>query len=309
MGEWSKSIGEKGERIVKFIFEDILDFNSLVENSSIDCIKGEKHKTATKDKTTHGIDGLIYYESPVEDNLLDIVLISSKYTIEYPKYPKTDFKNHMTDLGHTLECFKNSKYKNEINFKSKSVSKTDLTGVLVWLSNDSEISYDLISHLKNTNLNADLNFDRIIVVDNQRVNFLYESIYRIKEVFGKQNIDFVYHNSGLNFDKIQLSSFGKIFPINYLYSDVIPLRVKQNGQVNLYIFINDNFSRINFSQILSFAKTFDQINAAKKIIINYKSFDSLKDQNTAKETLINFKDYQLGENLIIRKFPSDFRNI
>ncbi len=40
MGEWSKSIGEKGEDIVKFIFENILNFNSLIENDSINCIRG-----------------------------------------------------------------------------------------------------------------------------------------------------------------------------------------------------------------------------------------------------------------------------
>ena len=44
MGEWSKSIGEKGEYICKFIFENMLNFNSLIENQSINCIRGLKHK-------------------------------------------------------------------------------------------------------------------------------------------------------------------------------------------------------------------------------------------------------------------------
>lgn len=44
MGEWSKSVGEKGEHICKFIFENILNFNSLIENESISCMKGLKHK-------------------------------------------------------------------------------------------------------------------------------------------------------------------------------------------------------------------------------------------------------------------------
>lgn len=308
MGEWSKSIGEEGERITKFVFEDILEFNSLQENISTKCIKGEKHKTAEKDKTTHGIDGLIYYESPVEDNLLDIVLISSKYTLEYAKYPKSDFKSHIKDLAFTLECFKSSKIKSDINYKFNNVNKTDLTGILVWLSNDSEKDYDIISKIKNTTLSSDLKFDRIIILDNQRVNFLYESIFKIKQLYGKENVDFVYHNSGLNFDKIQRSSFGKIFPLNYLYSDIIVLRVFNKEEVVLQIFINDDFSSTSFSQILSFAKTFDQVNAAKKIILNYKNYDSLRDQNIVKDALVNFKDYIFGLNLSVKKFPSDFRS-
>lgn len=65
MGEWSKSIGEKGENIVKFLFEDILNFNSLIENESIDCIKNTKHKDkkAKSNRKTHGIDGLISYKA------------------------------------------------------------------------------------------------------------------------------------------------------------------------------------------------------------------------------------------------------
>ena len=71
MGEWSKSIGEKGEKIVKFIFEEILEYNSLSENYSISCNKGTKHKSksAKSDKSTHGIDGLISFISPLEDEL------------------------------------------------------------------------------------------------------------------------------------------------------------------------------------------------------------------------------------------------
>lgn len=162
MGEWSKSIGEKGEDIVKFIFENILNFNSLIENDSINCIRGYKHKdsNANSNKTTHGIDGLISYKNPLEDYTLDIGLISSKYTAsEYPKYPSTLFKAHLKDLAQTLECFNNSKLKNDLNHNFVEVNKTEILGILVWLSNSSDLNYDLISKVDNIQMDSDLIFD------------------------------------------------------------------------------------------------------------------------------------------------------
>jgi hypothetical protein len=309
MGEWSKSIGEKGEKVVKFIFEEILDFNSLVENYSIDCNKGEKHKIATKDKTTHGIDGLVYYVSPIEDQLLDIVIISSKYTAsEYENYPKNRFKSHLEDLANTIECFQNSKLKSSINQKFSAVTKTDISGILVWLSNASDLDFDLISKLSNSSIESDLNFDKVILLDNKRVNFLYESIYRVKEVYGKDNVNFVYHNSSLNYSSLQAHTYGKVFPINYFYSDIIPLRIEKENKVSFLLYVNDTFDERNFSQILSFAKSFDHLNSVDKTIVNYKGYDSLINENTVKEILFNFPKYKLDENLFVKKFPSDFRN-
>lgn len=311
MGEWSKSIGEKGEKIVKFIFEDIFNYNSLQENNTIDCVKGSKHKdsSAKNNKTTHGIDGLIAYKSPLEDYTLDVGVISSKFVgDDYPKYPSTLFKSHIKDLAFSLECFNNSKLKSNLNQNFTDVNKTEIFGILVWLSNNSPLDFDLTSKVEKIQIDNDLIFDKILLLDNCKVNFLYESIFRTKEILGSENVDFVYHNSGLNFTSIQEKSYGKIFPINYLYSDIIPLRISNGKSVELRIFINDDFSENQFSQILNFAKSFDHLNAIDKLILYYKSYDYLLNNNQIKQVLSNFPTYNLNENLIIKKFPSDFRN-
>lgn len=257
MGEWSKSIGEKGEKIVKFIFEEILNFNSLIENQTIPCNKGEKHKLPeqTGNRTTHGLDGLISYPSPVEDYLLDIAIISAKYTAsEYPKYPSTLFKSYLKELAYTIECFYNSKLKNNINSNFSNINKTEITGILVWLSNESSLDFDLVSKVDNILLDNELKFDKILLLDNSKITFLYESIFKTKEKFGSKNVDFVYHNSSLNFTSLQENSYGKIFPINYLYSDIIPLRIEEDGKINLMIFINDDFNEEHFFSDFKFCK-------------------------------------------------------
>ena len=58
MGEWSKSIGEKGEAIVKFIFEDILNFVFSVRIEAEDLAevrlaRGGEHK-AVEFRAAHG---------------------------------------------------------------------------------------------------------------------------------------------------------------------------------------------------------------------------------------------------------------
>lgn len=310
MGEWSKSIGEKGEKIVKFIFEEILQFNSLIENNSIDCINGEKHKvkSAKNNKTTHGLDGLIYQESPLEDELLDTVIISAKYTTDYPKNPKTLFKSHLKDLAFTVECFKNSKLNNSINQTFSSITKTDITGILVWLSNGNEKDFDLTSKVNNILIDNELNFDKVILLDNNSIDFLFESIFKTNEYYGKENVDFVYHNSGLNNKSLQSTTFGKAFPINYFYSDIIPLRVEKDNIISSIIFINDDFSDSNLSQVLTFANTFNHLNSIDNTILNFRNYDNLKDESKIKQVLIKFQNYKLDKNLLVKKFPTDYRD-
>ncbi len=256
MGEWSKSIGEKGERVTKFIFEEILGVNSLVENTTIGCHRGEKHKSKKSEgtRTTHGIDGLYFYESPLEDELLEIVLISSKYVIEYPKYPRSKFKNHLADLAQAIECFKMSKMNNEINQSTSTVAKTNYTGLLVWPSNNSDDDFGIVSKVSNIIIDSTLEFEKIILIDNSRINFLYETIYKAKLHFDE--VKYVYHNSSLNNKSFNRMAYGDVFPIEYLYSDMIILRVKTEGKIQFLIFVNDNFDTTNLSLILSFAKNF-----------------------------------------------------
>lgn len=311
MGEWSKSIGEKGEKIVKFVFEQILDFNSLQENSSINCSRGKNHQSsdAKNVRSTHGVDGLISYKSPLEDNTLDIGVISSKFTAgEYPRYPTTQFKSHIKDLAHTLQCFNFSKEKSDVNRSFIGVNKTDIFGILVWLSNKSPINFDLSGIVSKVQIDGDLIFDKIILLDNSKVNFLYESIFRTREKFDVSKVDFVYHNSGLNFASIHEQSFGKVFPLNYLYSDIIPLRIQTEKNIELRIFINDDYSEDQLSQILTFAKTFDHLNSIDRTLLYFKTYDDLTDEKSVKQTLSNFPTYTLDVNLSLKKFPADFRN-
>lgn len=311
MGEWSKSVGEKGEEIVNYFFKEILGYNTILSNESIVCNKGLKHKdkSAKSNKTTHGIDALISAKSPLEDNLLDIGIISSKFTsLAYPNSPKTLFKDYITDLAFTIECFKNSKLYSDINQKFSNVNRTDITGILVWASNKSSQKEEIISKVSNMILDNDLIFDKIIIVDNDRINFFVETIQNAKKEFGSENVKFVYHNSNLNTIGLQSISYGDFLPTNYLFSNIIPIRIVNKNDIDFVIFSKENFSKENFSKLLAFAKSFDLLHSINNIVLSFPEFNELTDEPIILSELLNFNHYKYGKNLFVKTHLSDFRN-
>ena len=74
MGEWSKKIGEQGENIVKYFFEELIGFKDVYRTGvSIHCSYSDQHKKEkAKQRLTHGIDGLVSYSCPLIEELLEI---------------------------------------------------------------------------------------------------------------------------------------------------------------------------------------------------------------------------------------------
>ena len=307
-GEFSKKIGDKGEKIVDFIFGEILNFK-ISHNLPIDCNRPKEHKriAAKSDRTTHGIDGLIYYVSPLQDYILDIGVISSKCTSKpYPKNSAETLKKHIKDLAETLECFNNSKIKSLINqnVSVSNVKQTETIGILVWLSLGDDLTFDMVSKISNIHIGNELFFDKIILLDNNRLNFLFESIYRSKLVYGADNIDFVYHNTGLNFTRQQEGKmFGKDFPIQYLYSNIILLRITNEKNTEFHIYVNELFDTESFNLLIGFIKQFDYLETLDKTIIYYKEYDGQLD-NSLEEHLSQF-----SQRVEVKGFPINFRNI
>lgn len=310
MGEWSKTVGEKGEKIVDFFFKDVLGYKNIIQNETINCIKGTKHKDGSKgERTTHGVDALINIKSPVEDKTLDIGYISSKFTSnKYPNSPKGKFKEYLTDLAYGLECYKNSELSTTVNQSHSDIKKTDLTGILVWASNESAKDENIVSKVANLQIDSDLIFDKIFVIDNNRLNFYVEAIQLAKKEFGKENVKFIYHNSGLNNLSLQSTSYGDFLPIQYLISDLIPLRIKKDNKIELVICCKDEFSAENLGKILDFAKSFDHLDSITATTLSFPDYNDLNHQQIIKRELSKFGHYDFQTNFFVKKHTEDFRN-
>lgn len=313
MGELSKSIGEKGEEIAKFLFEEILGYSNLDTGIKLNCIHKGKHKSnrAKSERSTHGIDGFVSFKSPVEDEILELILMSSKYTKSaYPSSTKTKstFKDHLKDLAQTFECFSNSEFRNNTLKQFSGIRRSDTTGVLVWLSEEAPNDTSILGEISNSIIEFDMAFDSVIVVDNARINFLYNSIFNLRQLEGNDNIDFVYINNSLNPNSFAEEPFGKVFPIQYLYSDIIPIRVSKESKVELHIFLNMEINAFTMEQIIGLASSINTLGAISKTVLNFKNYSSLDHKSLVTTSLRNFRQFQFEKNFYVQKFPKDFKN-
>jgi hypothetical protein len=106
MGEWSKSVGERGEKIVADLL-NLVGWGEAQAGIDIPCSYPTRHRQENSDRRSHGIDYSYCYVSRTADSVLDNLVISAKFTAEpYPASPSLKFRSHFKDLARAMECFK-----------------------------------------------------------------------------------------------------------------------------------------------------------------------------------------------------------
>lgn len=254
MGEASKSSGELGERYVEN-FLNLIGWTTGQSNESISCIEPEKHKnpTAKGGRKTHGIDELYTYESPMDSNTLIHSVMSVKHTDDvYPNSPNSKFKEHISDLAYAIECFTESKLLIE-NRADHEIENEQIVGILFWLSSKSNKNESVISKIKNPELKNDLLFDRIHVVDNDRVEFITKSINLIKDKFSTYKFSFYYIDTPNNLSDRKKECSGNILPIEMLNSDIQVFKLEKDKETILAIVVKDNFDSDSLKRIFGLA--------------------------------------------------------
>lgn len=226
MGEFSKLVGDVGENIVSN-FLDLFGWENHATNKYVAC------NTKKHEKESHGIDALFVYQSPLESKIIENVIVSSKYSSNpYSSVPST-FKSHFEDIALAIECYNKSTLKKEINerISSNGVYRKVETGVLFYINNDDTPNkQDITNQIKNIQNNTDLKYRTIHVIDNKKAAFLYESITFIKNKFDKDKVNFFYPPTSLNLTLAQKKYFGKVFPVEYISSPIIPFIIERNTQ-------------------------------------------------------------------------------
>lgn len=312
MGEWSKFIGEQGEKIVSTLFKEYFGFPNYRSGLTIQCFDPESHAELRGNKSqTHGIDGLIHYKSPLDEEVLEIGYISVKNTgNEYPRNPRSKFKEHFIDLASGLECFRFSEYKQEIESVARNVKKTRVIGVIFWLSNNHDLKDNSVLHeLSKSQLESiPLQFDEIIVVDNSRLQFIFQTLETIKKL-GQGKFDFVYPSTGLNLKANTNENIGEILPLEFLAYDIIPLRYEINNSIIFHIACRENISEESLVQVISLTKTFDRLQAAKHIIISFPDYNSQNHDDMIKKVKSYFDDQKFTKQIRVEGQSIDFRNI
>ena len=254
MGEKSKSSGELGESYVANFLE-LIGWKTRQSNESIVCTESEKHKinNSKNGRTTHGIDELYTYESPMDSNTLIHSVMSVKHTDDvYPNSPNSKFKEHISDLAYAIECFIESKLLTD-NREDHEIENEQIVGILFWLSSKSDKDASIISNIKNPELKDDLVFDRIQVVDNDRFEFITKSIGLIKEKFPLYKFSFYYMDTPNNLSDRKKECSGNMLPIEMLNSDIQVFKLERDKEIILAIVVKDSFDSESLKRIFGLA--------------------------------------------------------
>lgn len=311
MGELSKRIGEAGESLVENYLK-LIGWANAQRKFDIQCIKPEKHASrGSKARQTHGVDFLFSYSSPLTDGVFTNLVISVKFSKdEYPSSPGALFKVHFQELAELIECFKKSQQRQSLQTGRQGIRSVQDIGVLFWI-NDSDKTYDdLIAKIANTYIPSECSFDKIYVVDNHRMAFIFDSMAYAKREHPNDEIQFFYFDTGKNTNPNIRHHTGTILPVEYVNTSVLPLRVVLNGTESkkLMLFSIDPFGESSLKRLIGMTMNLSG-GWANKIELCFPDYKPLDHENIVQKVKMSFEDQNTTKNLSIVSYASDFRNL
>lgn len=310
MGEWSKKVGEAGESIAAE-FLRLIGWDAAQAGVQLPCVRPEVHKVSGHARRTHGIDYLVAYRSPLVDGVGQNLLVSVKFSAEpYPKNPVRIFKEHFSDLAHTIECFKNSEIRRTVSQAVKGVSKTQDVGVLLWINNDRETEGDVISQLGRVIQPDTLNYEAIFVVDNKRARFVFDSVNYAKRIANGCEVNFFYPDTGKNVNPLCNVKHGQMLPVEYVNSSVLALRIadKASDKRSLLLSTLERFSEAGLKRLLGLAQQLSQ-DWCSRVIVAFPDYDQLLHGNVVQLAKGCFSNAGFANAAEIHCYDEDFRTL
>jgi len=300
-GEDKKNSGELGELYVSN-FLKLIGWKNLISGRDIDCLESEKHQKPNK---THGVDNIYTYTSFLEKGRLIHNIVSVKHTIN--TYKNSDFKKYFSDLANTIDCYENSLLFKE-NRKDTDTYKPDqVVGILFWISSKSDRNKSIIPEL-NYRLPTELNYDRIQIMDNDRIEFITNSINIVKKRFDKYKLEFYYIDTPNNTGDRPYS--GKQLPVEMFNSDIQIFRLQKEKEIILAIVIKDEFHPNNLKRIFGLAHAVSN-NLTNNVSIFFPSFEHKvqKNINIVNEIKGLFQDKDFIDTTNIYGYDIGFKDV
>lgn len=269
MGEFSKMIGDIGEDIVVNILS-LMGWHTINRNIELECC------TKSHNVRTHGIDGLFLYESPLESNCVENIIISSKYSSNPYSRVASTFKNHFTDIAHTIECYSKSSIKREYNAAfGRSMRKND-TGVLFYFNNDiTPENQDVISQISRLRIDNNLKFKVVHVIDNKKASFLFDALTHLKTKH-KDKIYFYHPSTALNIASKDKKYYSSVMPVEFISSPIIPIIINYDDdqQPNLCLVTSESLNEESLELLINAARDISH-DLTRNITLLFPSFNKI----------------------------------
>lgn len=313
MGERSKKIGEIGENIVSNFFS-LLGWDEALSGQTLKCKKPQKHarkNSKTGKRESHGIDYLYCYKSPLESSTVESAVISVKHTENaYENNPKATFKSHAEDLIQTLECYKHSELKKQQHEFLGHTTKSRDSGVLFWLSSHDETYNNVVSKIANSRLDTDCCFESFHVVDNRRIQFIYDTLTFLRGKANSNRLNFYYPETSLSYVDKTIDRSGTICPLEFLTTPIIPLIIKAEKEDEQDIFCLssiDGFDLEALRRLIQAAQEYTQGISCKYLFI-FPNYVPSHHGDSVRKAATGFSGNMFGR-IEVATYNPDFRSL
>lgn len=309
MGEWSKTVGEFGEKTVEN-FLRLIGWTNLPSNIEIKCTNSRGH-SSNGERSTHGLDFYFSYKSPLIDGVLKNVHISVKFTAnKYPASPTSKFRSYYDDLINTIECFLLSEEKRNLSMQFNGVESVENIGVLFWLSNDSNTDDDMISRVIGAQTTTSQYVTNVTLVDNKRVDFIYRAIKFAKQLYSNSKIDFHYPSTGKNINPTTKRDCGKILPVEYINTSILPMRIEEVDKGNIYLVLCsiDQFEIGDLKRLIGLSHELCG-SWANGIILAFPDYSELHNKNDVRAAMNSFEHETITDKVKVMCYNDSFKSI
>jgi hypothetical protein len=312
-GERSKSIGEIGESIAENFFNKV-GWGLPQKGVYYPCYQPKFHalkESKSGEKTQHGIDFQISYKSALETETLNNLLISVKHIKDskYPQSATTLFKGYISDLVHSMECFKRAPQHRETSAGHSGCKVINDIPVLFYISSKDHENHDFISCLQKSRFINDYDVKELYVVDNKKVTFILSVLDYIEKEHADYEWYFYHPVTGMNISDTNIQRHSKKMQIEFLTSPYIPFILKKkigtHETCKFLLATIDSFSQDNFSKLVTYcrANTNDNISDIEISMADYFIDDS---EGIARKVL---SAYDIELDVKVSNYNSSFRSL
>ena len=283
-GERSKNIGEIGESIAENFFNKI-GWGLPQKGVYYPCYKPKSHAlkvSKSGEKNQHGIDFQISYKSTLEAETLNNLLVSVKH-IKDSKYPQSatvTFRGYISDLVHSMECFKRTPQRREIAAGHSGCKIINDIPVLFFISSKDDENHDFISWLQKSRFMNEYDVKELYIVDNKKVTFILNVLNYIEQKYADYEWYFYHPVTGMNISDTNIHQHSKKMQIEFLTSPFIPFILKKKiGEHETFKFLLatvDSFTEDNFAKLVTYCRsnTNDNVSDIEIAMADYFADDS-----------------------------------
>lgn len=279
-------------RITKKILE-LIGWNQFSENRSVEIFN--EH---TLETDIHSINFVGDFESKLQDDTGDFIMVSSRHDFTYPNTSKSEIVKYLND---TEIVFQDFKQKREVPLKR--FESTNYYSLLFWLTTDNDDLFRDFIHQTKENYKRNLLTDDInyLLIDNRKANFLISSIVTAKNYRDDTPVKFLYPITEANQSPNRIGQRGFKLPVQYINSSVIPIAKENKSKISFLLFCSDPFSPEALKKLIWLTIRLTS-GFGNEYLLYFQDYNEDLDKNEALRIIRSFDEELLDDKIKVLQY-------